>query len=105
MNKLFFIFFLFSGTNCFCQNLIRNWSFEEVDTVPPVENYLIEWKAYQTVDFFSVNPDIAGFLAPCSILGCQYPRTGESYIGLLNNAFSGSNYREYIQTHLLFMMR
>ena len=100
MNKLFFILFLFACSECFCQNLLRNWSFEGVDTVPPVDNYLIEWKAYQTVDFFSVNPDIAGFLAPCSILGCQYPRTGESYIGLLNNALSGPNYREYIQTHL-----
>lgn len=97
---IFLVPFL-SSVNSFGQNYVSNNSFEFVDTTPPINNYIIDWSVYQSIDFFSEDPLIAGLPSPCNILGCQYSKSGISHIGLYNNAFSTSNYREYIQTQLI----
>lgn len=102
VKKVFkYLFFLFSTANSFGQNYVSNYSFELVDTIPPINNYIIDWKVYQTVDFYSEDPFIAGWPSPCNNIGCQNSKSGISHIGLYNNAFSTSNYREYVQTQLI----
>ncbi len=83
------------------QNVVSNSSFEFVDTTGPSSDYIANWRAYETVDFFSENLSYNGWISPCNVFGCQYSNTGISHIGLYHNANTGSNYREYIQTKLI----
>jgi hypothetical protein len=100
MKFLLFFFFILISVYGFGQNLVLNSSFEMTNIPGFFQEYISGWYRYQTVDYFSSISHMYNNPVPCNVVGCQYPRTGESYIGLLNNAFSGSNYREYIQTHL-----
>ena len=99
--SLLIVFLLFGHKNVIAQCLVRNNSFELVDTTGPGIDYIANWRVYHSVDFFSENLSIAGWASPCNVFGCQYSRTGISHIGLYHNANTTSNYREYIQTKLI----
>lgn len=96
-----FIYTLFFSNNLLSQNLVANYSFEIFDTIPPHEDYAKYWFRYQSVDIYSSFNSLYVWPTPCTPVGCQYPKTGITHIGLYNNAFSTSNYREYIQTQLI----
>ena len=100
MKFLLFFFFILTSVYCFGQNLVLNSSFEITNIPGFFQEYILGWYRYQTVDYFSSISHMYNNPVPCNVAGCQYPKTGESYIGLLNNTFSTPNYREYIQTHL-----
>ena len=92
------------------QNLVPNPSFEDTLHCPL---YLadfspVNWQSANsgTPDYYHAcqisNPNVG---VPENAWGWQWPRTGNAYVGIVNNAYPGTNVREYIQCELLDSLR
>ena len=104
MNKTFFLFFylfsIFSGA----QNLVPNNNFENFSQCPYQPNqihFLSNWKSISTPDFFSAcglngHCGSLGFKTPRNCLGFEFPRSGNSYIGLYSYDKRIANKREFV---------
>jgi hypothetical protein len=97
--------------NSYAQNLVPNYSFEQVDSCPYKQGQLSfaqGWINPQndtngTPDFFSHCSPVFQFNTPANILGFAFPKTDSSYIGLLLfQYYQGiNNLREYAEIELL----
>ena len=101
---LIFLLITFSIINA-QQNLVPNPSFENVESCPQFlgEFTLTDWvnPTWGSPDnFHTCSTGQVG--VPQNVVGWQYPKTGNGYIGTWGHSFIGTNYREYIQCQLLF---
>jgi hypothetical protein len=99
----FIVFLILYNTcnNVYTQNLVVNESFENFDTIELFENRIIDWLRIGTTDYYSEINSLYVWQIPCTPVGCQYSNSGISHVGLYNNSFIESNYREYIHTRLI----
>jgi hypothetical protein len=85
-------------------NLVPNPSFEILDSCPQFlgEFSVVDWlkpTLGSTDNFSSCSAEQSG--VPQNVVGWQYAKNGNAYVGTYGSDFSGSNYREYIQCQLL----
>ena len=86
----------------FCQNLIKNPSFEDYTECPNAlgtfDNHVKNWSipTQGTTDYFNTCSTVMG--APENFNGVQYPKFGVAYAGLY--FYAPADYREYIQVAL-----
>ena len=110
MKKLLYIYIYIHSIVSFSQNLVNNPSFEILSSCPTISNR----QATLCVNWF--NPTQAGTpdvyntclpgLVPSNGLGTfyQFPKTGNSYVGIWAYSNSVTNGREYLQTQLSNVM-
>jgi gliding motility-associated-like protein len=114
--KLFFLLtlFFFQRSSSFAQtNLIRNGSFEKIDScyggTASIGFDVFEWSGCEgwsnpiasSSDLWCSNPVGPGQVPPFVPYGYQFPRTGDNMAAILINGGTIFNYREYIENQLV----
>lgn len=103
--RFYLAFFLGAVFQLNAQNLVPNWSFEDVGTIPGSGHITAaaDWFSPNTAtpDLFNVNVPLSAFVVgvPGNYMGNQHPRTGNGYAGIVT--VSDQNYSEYVEVALL----
>ncbi len=107
---LIVVFLCLTLFNCKSQNLLANSSFENYNTPVnwnlwggdfigyysnPADTVMVDWKQYQSPDFFTSACPHAYSGVPVNLFGYSQAKDGNNYVGLYVFSYGGL-YREYI---------
>jgi len=106
MKKHILILFLFIVLKTNSQNIVPNYSFEDMIQCPDNGgelNFTSQWYAPTsgTSDYFNQCGAIGNTGVPSNFAGTQYAKTGQAYIGIVVYGSNPFSFREYAQTQLI----